>query len=121
MRSVTLRSPRCPDGQHDLPLPYLPPGCRVSNRCLAHLPGVRTFCASCGTPLTYTHAERPSEVDVTTCTLDNPEAFPPTYHAWVSHDLAWVRFGDGLTAYHAAKEGEPCRHGLPRNYPGLPA
>jgi len=66
---------------------------------------VRTFCASCGTPLTYTHAERPSEVDVTTCTLDNPEAFPPTYHAWVSHALAWVRCGDALTAYHAAKEG----------------
>ena len=59
----------------------------------------RTLCASCGTPLTYTHADRPGEIDVTTCSLDDPAAFPPTYHSWTSHSPAWLRFGDDLPVY----------------------
>ena len=59
----------------------------------------RTFCGGCGTPLTYTHASRPDEIDVTTCSLDDPDAFPPTHHAQLAEDLHWVRFGDGLPAH----------------------
>ena len=59
----------------------------------------RSFCPTCGAPLTYEHAKRPDEIDLTTASLDDPEAFPPTYHAWLEDDLAWVRFGDGLPAY----------------------
>ena len=59
----------------------------------------RTFCSACGTPLTYTVADAPATIDITTCSLDNPEAFPPTHHSWLSHDLAWVRFGDGLPTF----------------------
>jgi hypothetical protein len=62
-------------------------------------PVTRTFCHDCGTPLTYAHADSPGTLDITTCTLDDPEAFPPTHHSWLSHDLAWVRFGDGLPAF----------------------
>jgi hypothetical protein len=59
----------------------------------------RTFCAACGTPLTYEHRDSLGFVDITTCTLDNPELFPPTHHSWLSHDLVWVRFGDGLPTF----------------------
>ena len=59
----------------------------------------RTFCAACGTPLTYEHSDSVGFVDITTCSLDQPEAFPPTHHSWLSHDLAWVRFGDGLPTF----------------------
>ena len=59
----------------------------------------RGFCPACGAPLTYEHEGRPDEIDVTTASLDDPEAYPPTYHAWLEDDLAWVRFGDGLPAY----------------------
>ena len=65
-------------------------------------PVTRTFCATCGTPLTYVHAERPSEIDVCTATLDDPEAFPPTHHSWVSESPRWLRFGDGLRAHERA-------------------
>jgi hypothetical protein len=44
-------------------------------------PVLRTFCRSCGTPLTYEHRERPEAVDITTCSLDEPDAFPPTHHS----------------------------------------
>jgi len=59
----------------------------------------RGFCRSCGTQLTYRHAARPDELDIATRTLDAPEAFPPTHHSWLSDDLPWVRFGDGLPTY----------------------
>ncbi len=59
----------------------------------------RTFCASCGTPLTYEHLEHAVSVDVTTCSLDEPGAFPPSHHSWLSHDVAWLRFGDGLPTF----------------------
>src|SRR5512140_1500882 len=58
-------------------------------------PVKRAFCASCGTPLTYEHRDH-ATIDVTTCSLDQPGLFPPTHHSWLSHDIAWVRFGDGL-------------------------
>ena len=70
------------------------------------VPVTRTFCSTCGTSLTYVHAERPSEIDVTTSSLDNPEAFPPTYHSWLGDSVGWVRFGDGLPAYkRSSSEG----------------
>jgi hypothetical protein len=62
-------------------------------------PVVRTFCRACGTPLTYRHESYGDAIDITTCSLDEPERFPPTHHSWLSHDVPWVRFGDGLPAF----------------------
>jgi hypothetical protein len=60
---------------------------------------VRTFCAACGSPLTYSHAGRPSEIDVTTRTLDRPEAFPPSHHSWESHKAPWFECPARLPCY----------------------
>lgn len=62
-------------------------------------PVTRSFCGNCGNPLTYQHAERAAQIDITTCSLDDPGSFPPTHHSWLSHDLGWVRFGDGLPTF----------------------
>jgi hypothetical protein len=67
---------------------------------LASSPPVRrTFCSSCGTHLTYAHTKEVETLDITTCSLDHPNAFPPTHHSWVSHDLKWIKFGDGLPTF----------------------
>jgi hypothetical protein len=63
----------------------------------------RTFCGTCGTPLTYAHENSPTSIDITTCTLDNPASFPPTHHSWLSHDIGWVRFGDGLPTFQQSR------------------
>jgi hypothetical protein len=63
----------------------------------------RGFCAACGTPLTYERAERPGEIDVTTCSLDEAEAHPPTYHAQTGDDLGWVRAWDRLPTFSGWK------------------
>ena len=56
----------------------------------ASSPGVeRGFCARCGTSLTYARANRPGLFDVTTASLDDPEAFPPDKEIWVEQRLSW--------------------------------
>lgn len=60
-------------------------------------PGVtRSFCGRCGTPLTYWTTKYGATIDVTTCSLDDPEAYPPMAHVWTSHKLSWVKLDDGL-------------------------
>lgn len=54
-------------------------------------PGVhRGFCARCGTSLTYRRANRPGLFDVTTASLDDPEAFPPAKEIYVEEKLSWM-------------------------------
>jgi hypothetical protein len=59
----------------------------------------RGFCARCGTALTYAHDKRPAELDVSVAALDEPGAFAPEFHLWVSHKLPWVTLADGLPQY----------------------
>jgi hypothetical protein len=60
---------------------------------------LRTFCGSCGSPLTYFLEDKPDKIDIMTVSLDDPVAFPPTEHVWASEKLAWEVLGDGLPAY----------------------
>jgi hypothetical protein len=49
----------------------------------------RQFCASCGSQIAYRHTDSPELIELTTATLDDPEAFPPTREIWLSHRLSW--------------------------------
>jgi hypothetical protein len=49
-----------------------------------------SFCGRCGTTLTYTNGSRPGEIDVTTGSLDDPEAFPPKLDVNGDEKLSWV-------------------------------
>jgi len=60
---------------------------------------IRTFCARCGTPLTYQRPSKPGTLDITTVTLDHPEDFPPTKEIWLEHKLAWERANDALEQF----------------------
>ena len=53
-------------------------------------PVERAFCPRCGTPITYVHDDNPGFVELTTATLDRPDAFPPTHEIWLSEKIAWV-------------------------------
>ncbi|MBI3197922.1 MAG: GFA family protein [Rhodospirillales bacterium] len=59
----------------------------------------RAFCPSCGTPLTFQSARYPDEIDVTTCSLDDPEQVPPRSHTWRASGVSWIKSADGLAAY----------------------
>jgi hypothetical protein len=53
-------------------------------------PVARTFCGRCGTSLTYQSEERAQDIDVTTGSLDDPEAFPPTKEVFREQKLSWI-------------------------------
>lgn len=63
----------------------------------ASSPGVtRTFCATCGTPLSFEGETFPGEIHLMVGTLDDPAAVTPTHHIWTSEALPWALPSDGL-------------------------
>ena len=53
-------------------------------------PGVtRQFCGRCGTALTYHGDRHPDTIDITTASLDDPDAYPPKTEIWLDHRLDW--------------------------------
>ena len=59
----------------------------------------RGLCGICGASLTYEHANRRGEIDVTLTSFDDPDAFTPAAHIWVGDKLPWVEIDDGLPQY----------------------
>jgi hypothetical protein len=68
--------------------------------------GVRSFCPRCGTPLTFEDDGLPDELDVTTCTLDDPNGVPPKDHTHTGSKLEWVKLCDGLKEYPTTRSGD---------------
>lgn len=63
-------------------------------------PGVeRLFCGNCGTQLTWHSAAAPDEIDVTTGSLDDPDALPPADHTYYSQRVRWLHLADDLPRY----------------------
>lgn len=50
----------------------------------------RSFCPKCGTQLMFEDESKPSEIDVTTCSLRDPNLLPPKDHTYTSSRVAWV-------------------------------
>lgn len=65
----------------------------------------RSFCSACGTPLTFQSGTEAQWIDVTTCSLDQPERVPPRDHTWVESKLPWTETGDALPAYPRGRGG----------------
>jgi hypothetical protein len=63
----------------------------------------RGFCSDCGSSLTYRHAKKPDKLDIMTCSLDDVDALPPTFHVWASHKPAWSVVEDGLPVFDTTR------------------
>ena len=60
-------------------------------------PGVRrSFCATCGSPISFEDERLPGETYLPGAVFDDPEAFEPEAHDWVSRRLRWFDVSDGL-------------------------
>lgn len=69
-------------------------------------PVQRLFCGRCGTQLAYRNDAWPDEVDVTTCSLDDPDSVLLEDHTSASERLHWMQFADGLPQYpHSRAQG----------------
>jgi hypothetical protein len=52
--------------------------------------GTRYFCPDCGTPVACMISKRPDEIDITTGSLDDPAAYPPTVAVHEDTKLSWL-------------------------------
>jgi hypothetical protein len=66
----------------------------------------RSFCPHCGTQLTFAHEDFPDEIDVTTCSLDDPDLVSPKDHTWTSSKIKWVNVADGLPQHAQSRWAE---------------
>ncbi|MFP5391036.1 MAG: GFA family protein [Gammaproteobacteria bacterium] len=76
-------------------------GVPTSFRSSAH--GTRSFCARCGTQLTFADDTTLEEIDVTICSLDAPQAVPPRDHTFTGSALPWMPVADGLPHYRRTR------------------
>lgn len=58
--------------------------------------GVRGFCGTCGTALTFWAARKPDYIDVTLASFDDPEALTPTHHIWTGSRISWAHMNRHL-------------------------
>lgn len=59
----------------------------------------REFCPTCGTPVVFRKQQAAKTVDVTLCSLDNPDSVKPQYHIWTTTQIGWHHIGDNLPQY----------------------
>ena len=70
-------------------------------RSSAH--GMRSFCPVCGTQLTFASTEDVNWVDITLCSLDDPESLTPDDHIFVSTKLKWVHLQDSERQHNGSR------------------
>jgi len=63
------------------------------------------FCGACGTPIGERVDAYPGTIVFTPGTLDEPTAFVPEAHFWVSRKAPWTRLDDGLAQLDTQPEG----------------
>ncbi|BDU19068.1 GFA family protein [Dyella sp. GSA-30] len=66
---------------------------------------VRSFCDTCGTPLTYRRPSKANTIDVTAATLDAAGDFAPAKEIWVEEKLAWECLNDRMPHYARSSVG----------------
>jgi hypothetical protein len=64
----------------------------------------RQFCGTCGSQLSYESATRPTTIDITTASLDNPNLFPPTLEVWLEHRVSWQTANQAMAQYPRSSE-----------------
>ncbi|MGH7887372.1 MAG: GFA family protein [Candidatus Binatia bacterium] len=78
--------------------------CGKPTRFRSSAKGTRSFCPHCGTQLTFEHEDFLHEIDVTTCSLDDPDGLPPRDHTHASSKLSWVKLADQLTEHQESRQ-----------------
>jgi hypothetical protein len=72
-------------------------GTPVQYRSSSH--GVRSFCGQCGTQITFADDDYPDDIDVTTCSLDQPGLAPPRKQIFTDSEMPWMRHLHDLPRY----------------------
>jgi hypothetical protein len=69
-----------------------------------HAGRFRSFAFCCGTPILIEDAVDSQRVDVTTCSMDSPELYPPTAAIWTEDRLPWTPTVSSLAEFRRNRE-----------------
>ncbi|HEX4351305.1 MAG TPA: GFA family protein [Polyangiales bacterium] len=61
--------------------------------------GTRSFCPECGTQLLFEDSELPEELDINSCSLDDPDAIAPHDETHTATRLRWIPLAADLSSY----------------------
>jgi len=72
-------------------------------------PGVvRSFCARCGSPMSFAGERWPDEVHLFVASFAEPHRLAPTVHVHVQEQLPWLHLADGLPRFATTpRDGGP--------------
>jgi hypothetical protein len=73
-------------------------------RQIIHAGRLRSFAGCCGTPLFFQDAADSEWIDVTICSLDEPELFSPEVAIWTEDRLPWLQNAASLTEFRRERE-----------------
>lgn len=59
----------------------------------------RSFCGTCGAPLTYENDALPNNIWLTAGTFDDEPECKPQYHIFVASKVDWLEINDGLPQF----------------------
>lgn len=59
----------------------------------------RSFCPTCGSPISFESERWPNETHLYAALLDRPEQVAPQFHVYVAEKLPWITLNDGLPQY----------------------
>ncbi|MEM7378836.1 MAG: GFA family protein, partial [Pseudomonadota bacterium] len=71
---------------------------------------LRSFCPSCGSPMSFESTRWPGEVHLYGASLDAPDTFVPQLHCHRGEHLAWLRIDDTLPSFEATAEPTDGEH-----------
>jgi hypothetical protein len=64
----------------------------------------RGFCPECGTQILF-HEHGDAGIDLTICSLDEPDRVKPRDHIWTRSKPAWFAIGDDLPRHEKGRDG----------------
>ena len=62
----------------------------------------RSFCHTCGSPISFESERWPNETHLYAALLDNPADATPQFHVHVGEKLPWIKLDDGLPQYETS-------------------
>ena len=76
-------------------------------QAISRVAGVtRSFCRSCGSPLSGRYDYLPDTVYVPVGLFDNADAYPPEMHAHQNNQLMWLCLSDDLPKHQGSARGQ---------------
>ena len=62
----------------------------------------RSFCARCGTPVSYESPRWPDQIHLYIGIFDEPEKFRPKDHVYCEEQIEWLKFDDDLPRHEGS-------------------